>query len=452
MTTVTPARRSGPLPDGARHSAKTGSRVWVLVTTLALVAGAAAGGLAWDQRRRPDPTPAMTTEPLTTPSGVDVVKRQEAVEAVLRDRATAVLKRDPRAFVAAVDPAKSKLVARHRQLYKNLVQFRFAELSYTIEREQYDQSFQRRYGQSAYAVQVTMRYRIRDIDARPVRTMVGYVFVLHGGRWILTDDNDLDRDLPPGSHREPWDTGAVLVKRGDRVLVVVEPREKTLASRLVRRAESAVHAVNQRWPREWDGSGLVIALADRKVRTADYTVPKNAEDAVAMATAVYRTLPGQSTAEGDRGGSYVVINPRYRNKISARVLAHEFTHVATAPYGSSAPRWIVEGVADYIEYLPMDGERDLDLDKYRGKIRKTYLAKAKNFPADAVFYTSMVDSYAIGWYAVDYLVHRYGDDRFADLYADLAAQGFSQVQRDLVLRQHLKLTEKQLFRELKRPH
>ena len=423
----------------------------VLVVSLVLVVFAVAGGLVWDERDRAMAGAATATRsafPAPSPA-VDPLERQSAVERVLRRRAYGVLHRDARLFLGDLDRTKPELAARQRRLFDNLAQFGFATLSYTISREQFDQALLDRYGASAYPVQLTMEYRIRDIDAAPVRTSLGYVFVRQGGRWVLTDDDDLDGDLPAGSHREPWDCGPVLVRRDDHVLVVVERDEPGLARELVRDARGAVRAVTGRWPRDWTGSGLVIALEDRRVRTADYTVAKNAEDAVAMATAVYRTLPGEVTTDGERTGSYVVVNPRYRRKVSARILAHELTHVATAPLGSSAPRWLVEGLADYVEYLPMEGEHDLDLDRYRTRIARTYLPKADRLPSDEVFYASMVESYAIGWYAVDYLTRRYGMDEVADLYADLAGQGFTQNQRDRIMREHLRMTEKQLFSVLR---
>ena len=168
-------------------------------------------------------------------------------------------------------------------------------------------------------------------------------------------------------------------------------------------ASSAVKAVTKSWPGGWNGSGMVIALDDKIVRGADYTQPKNAEDALAMATWVYRTLPGEVTGEGERADSYVVINPRNRDKVDARTLAHEFTHVATAPYGPYAPRWLVEGAATYVEFLPMDGAETLAIEKYRQDVRTKYLAKAKSLPADAVFFQQSDSSYPLSWLAVDYL-------------------------------------------------
>jgi hypothetical protein len=232
--------------------------------------------------------------------------------------------------------------------------------------------------------------------------------------------------------------------------VVVERGKTQLAKSILADAESAVRAVNKLWSASWRGGGLVIALDDKVVRTADYTKPKDAEDFLASATFVFRTLPGEVQSEGTFGGSYVVVNPRYRDELGARVLAHEFTHVATAPYGPDAPTWLVEGTAEYIEQLPMDGERDLDLNRYRSMVRTKYFNKVKALPTDQQFYQTVKSSYPIGWYTVDYLVDKYGATKLAKVYQELARQGFSQNQRDLIFTAQLGRTEAQLFADLKK--
>jgi hypothetical protein len=267
---------------------------------------------------------------------------------------------------------------------------------------------------------------------------------------MLVSDTDLDSRLPRGSHQEAWDIGKVLVKREPRVLVVVEQNQTALATSLAAKATSAVKAVSKSWPGGWTGSGVVIALDDKVVRGADYSLPKNAEDALAMATFVYRTLPGEVSGTGERADSYVVINPRNRSKVDARTLAHEFTHVATAPYGSNAPRWLVEGSATYEEFLPMDGARDLALDTYREKVRTQYLAKAKSLPADAVFFNDSSSSYPLSWLAVDYIFQRYGGTELVTLYQEMAALGTTQAERNRIMFEHLGLTEAGLFQALKK--
>jgi hypothetical protein len=210
-----------------------------------------------------------------------------------------------------------------------------------------------------------------------------------------------------------------------------------------------VQAVTKSWLGGWKGSGVVIALDDKIVRGADYTQPKNAEDAIAMATWVYRTLPGEVTGAGERADSYVVINPHNRTKVDARTLAHEFTHVATATYGPYAPRWLVEGAATYVEFLPMDGQKDLALAQYKLDVRTKYLAKAKALPADATFFDQADSSYPLSWLALDYLFTRFGGTEVGTLYRELAATGSTQKERDRIMLEHLGMTEAGLFRALK---
>jgi hypothetical protein len=439
-----PGRHSSP--PRRRHAAAKGTRVWPLLLSLVLVVVAVAGGLALHRStERADGANQATP---STPD-IDLAARTAAVDELLRKRAQAVVQDDPAAFLADVDAGNKTLVARQRTLFENLRQFGFARLAYQQMSQQYDEAVTRKYGPSTYLVAIAMTYQIRGIDAVPVRAMLGYTFTERpAGGWMLVSDTDLDKRLPRGSHQEAWDTGAVLVKRAARVLVVVEKGQDQLANSLLGKASSAVKAVTKSWPGGWNGAGVVIALDDKVVRGADYTAPKNAEDAIAMATWVYRTLPGEVTGEGQRADSYVVINPRNRAKADARILAHEFTHVATAPYGAYAPRWLVEGAATYVEFLPMDGAANLALDKYRQEVRTKYLIKAKGLPADAVFFQQSDSSYPLSWLAVDYLFERFGGTEVGTLYQEMAALGQTQAERDRIMLEHVGMTEADLFKAL----
>lgn len=446
------AGRAGPDggPARGRHSAAPRQhRLWPLLLSLVLVAGAVAGGLAL-HRSSADAERAGTATAKTTGPEIDETARAAGVDKVLVRRAQAISRNDEQGFLRDVDPGNKRLVARQKVLFANLQQFGFESLRYEQLSEQFDQRLVNKYGPSTYLVGVAMTYQIKDIDPQPVRSMLGYTFTRKAdGNWLLVSDSDMDHLLPRGSHQEAWDLGQILVKRSPRVLVVVERDQTRLADNLAAKAVSAVEAVSKSWPGGWTGSGVVIALDDKIVRGADYTVPKNAEDALAMATWVYRTLPGEKTAMGERADSYVVINPRNRIKVDARTLAHEFTHVATAPYGAYAPRWLVEGAATYVEFLPMAGEEDLALDKYRKEVRSQYLAKTKALPSDGVFFKDSDSSYPMSWLAVDYLFTKYGGVEVGTLYQEMASLGPTQAERNRIMLEHLGVTEAGLFKALR---
>lgn len=439
------------MAEAGRHSRHSGarrsSRAWPVLLSLVLIAAAVAGGLAL---HRSSQGADGTSDTASTAPNIDLAARAAAVSEVLKRRAQAVLAGNEKEFLADVDPGNTRLVSGQRTLFTNLREFGFAKLAYQQLAQQYDDSIVQKYGPSTYLVAVAMTYQIRDIDLVPVRAMLGYTFIQRpNGTWMLVSDSDLDKRLARGSHEEAWDTGPVLVKRAPRVLVVVETGQDALANRLLSMSGSAVQAVSKSWPGGWNGSGVVIALDDKIVRGADYTQPKNAEDALAMATFVYRTLPGEVSGSGERADSYVVVNPHNRDKVDARTLAHEFTHVATAPYGAFAPRWMVEGAATYIEFLPMAGQKDLAIAQYRQDVRTKYLAKATGLPADATFFDQADSAYPLSWLALDYLFTRFGGTEVGTLYRELAALGSTQKERDRIMLEHVGMTEAGLFRALK---
>lgn len=439
------------MAEAGRHSRHSGarrsSRAWPVLLSLVLIAAAVAGGLAL---HRSSQGADGTSDTASTAPNIDLAARAAAVNEVLKRRAQAVLAGNEKEFLADVDSGNTRLVSGQRTLFTNLREFGFAKLAYQQLAQQYDDSIVQKYGPSTYMVAVAMTYQIRDIDLVPVRAMLGYTFIQRpNGTWMLVSDSDLDKRLARGSHEEAWDTGPVLVKRAPRVLVVVETGQDALANRLLSMSGSAVQAVSKSWPGGWNGSGVVIALDDKIVRGADYTQPKNAEDALAMATFVYRTLPGEVSGSGERADSYVVVNPHNRDKVDARTLAHEFTHVATAPYGAFAPRWMVEGAATYIEFLPMAGQKDLAIAQYRQDVRTKYLAKATGLPADATFFDQADSAYPLSWLALDYLFTRFGGTEVGTLYRELAALGSTQKERDRIMLEHVGMTEAGLFRALK---
>ncbi|GAA0925698.1 hypothetical protein GCM10009554_05370 [Kribbella koreensis] len=303
-----------------------GLREWVAVAgVLAIVAGGAADGAA-----------ASSSAEVQ----VDAAAQVAAVEAVLERRATAVLQHDEGQFLADIDPYNKNLRASQKVLFENLVQFGFSKLAYRQGEAQYDQALLDKYGPTAYLVGGVMEYQIDGIDELPAQTPVGYTFVKRAGRYVLVDDSYLDTDQPDSPNQEAWDTGPVLVQRGPRTLVVVEPGRTEVAKTILADAQVALKAVNRWWLPDWKGGALVIALDDTKVRSTDFKGPVW-NDTAAVATPVRR-------ADAGFGGSYVVLNPRDRGQIDAGSLAHEFTHVATASDGPSAPLWLVEGMAEYV--------------------------------------------------------------------------------------------------------
>jgi hypothetical protein len=245
------------------------------------------------------PGPNQATKPSKTAAAV--AARRVAIDTILLRRAQAVQTVNEALFLQDIDPADRALRAEQKVLFANLVEIGFAELGYSQAEERFDAAVAKSHGRTTYLVRVLMRYQIPKVDLAPVTTELGYTFISVRGRWVLTDDDDLDKDLGPGAHQEAWDLGRIEVHRGPRVLAVVEKGDTKRGRTIVSEATEALEQVTQYWPRKWRGSVLLIALDETDVRDARFA-DEDIESA-ASAGSTFSSLPGQDTADGTVAGA-----------------------------------------------------------------------------------------------------------------------------------------------------
>jgi hypothetical protein len=332
-------------------------------------------------------------------------------------------------------------------LFANLVEIGFAEIGYSQAEERFDPSAVQAHGRTTYLVRVLMRYQIPDVDSLPVTTELGYTFVNRAGHWVLTDDDDLDKDLGPGAHREAWDLGRIEVQRGPRVLVVVEKGDTRRGRAIVTEATEGLSEVTAYWPRKWRGSVLVIALDEQDVRDARFA-DEDIESA-ASAGSTFSSLPGQDTADGTVAGAYIVVNPNERDRVDEILLSHEITHVATADLGGYEPLWLAEGAAEYVSWRGIEAiSGPGEVGKWEQEIIDDALPALRSLPSDTGFYQNSADVYGVSWLAVRLLINRIGLQQVEDLYEDLAMHGTDQQSRDRILLARSGLTEATLWSAL----
>ncbi|GAA1701980.1 hypothetical protein GCM10009745_56480 [Kribbella yunnanensis] len=414
------------------------------------------GGVAYAVNERSEDARARVTAPETPPetprspskASTAATARRVAIDTILIRRAQAVQTGNLTLFLKDLDPSNTKLIARQKVLFANLVELGFTELGYSQAEERFDPAVVKARGRATYLVRILMRYQIPKVDVAPVTTELGYTFISRAGRWVLTDDDDLDKDLGPGAHREAWDLGRIEVLRGPRVLVVVEKGDHERGRAILTEAAEGLTEVRDYWPRRWRGSALIIALDDTEVRDARFA-DEDIESA-ASAGSTFSSLPGQDTADGTVAGAYIVINPNQRDQVDEILLSHELTHVATADLGGYEPLWLAEGAAEYvswrgIEALGGPGE----VSKWEQEVIDDALPTLHSLPTDAGFYESSADVYGVSWLAVRYLVQRIGLDAVEELYEDMAAHGINQVSRDRILLSRSGLTEVTLWTSLR---
>lgn len=395
------------------------------------------------------PGPSTTTTPSRTAAAV--AARRVAIDTILLRRAHAVQTGNEAEFLTDVDPANQKLVAAQKVLFANLVEIGFGEVGYSQAEERFSAAVRKAHGSTTYLVRVLMRYQIPKVDVTPVTTELGYTFINRAGRWVLTDDDDLDVDLGPGAHKEAWDLGRIEVHRGPRVLAVVEKGDTKRGQAIMTEAAEGLSEVSAYWPRTWRGSVFVIALDETAVRDARFA-DEDIESA-ASAGSTFSSLPGQDTADGTVAGAYIVINPNERDRVDEILLSHEITHVATADLGGYEPLWLAEGAAEYVSWRGIEAiSGPGEVAKWEQEVIDDALPALNALPTDAGFYQNSADVYGVSWLAVRYLVQRMGLQQVEDLYEDLAMHGTDQAARDRILSTRSGLTEATLWTSLQSYH
>ncbi|RAV05925.1 hypothetical protein DQP57_21905 [Mycobacterium colombiense] len=201
---------------------------------------------------------------------------------------------------------------------------------------------------------------------------------------------------------------------GDRTVRLVGlggPASDRLLSRVGAGMGAAITAVESFWGTDWAREISVVAAGtDEEFRAAAGGGPASQWADIAAVTVVDRLDPVRRVADGER----IVFAPGAATMSAASlriVLAHELFHYAArADTAADAPRWLTEGVADFVgrpptpvpaeTLLPMTLPTDGDLD-VPGEQRSL--------------------AYDRAWWFARFVADTYGPPKLRDLY--LAACG-----------------------------
>ncbi len=141
----------------------------------------------------------------------------------------------------------------------------------------------------------------------------------------------------------------VIGDRTVRLLGLGGPASDRLLSRVASNIGAAVNAVEAFWGVDWSRDISVVAAGtDEEFRAAAGGGPASQWADIAAVTVVDRVDPAHRVAVGQR----IVFAPGAANMNEAAlriVLAHELFHYAArADTAADAPRWLTEGVADFV--------------------------------------------------------------------------------------------------------
>lgn len=347
--------------------------------------------------------------PLARPAAIETAAPQAAadpperprIEALLADRARALLRLDRAGLLATVAPEAGPA---QQVAFDRLLQVPLADLSYRLTAFTEPEPGR---GNLATAT-AELSYRLKETDEYPAVLTRTLAFVRVGGGWLLSADD-------PSGASALWDLGTVRVVKGVHSMLLGLADEDEL-KRTAATIDRAVPAVSELWGSGWAGRLLVEIPATEPqfaqllgVKAADY-------QGIAAVTTAAAGAPRRAPA--DR----VLINPEAYadlNELGRRVVTtHEATHVATrADTKAWTPLWLSEGVADYTGYrgtgrTPRQVAPELARDIEAGRMPTA-------LPADADFTagsTGIAQAYELAWTACHLIADKYGEQHLVALY------------------------------------
>jgi hypothetical protein len=396
---------TAPLPLPPVRRRRRGLAVGAtMLLVVALVLGVAAVYVA-DRQGRAERAAAATTGPSArkTPS-----TPLEAANAALKDQAAALLRGDEQAWLAAVDPARSKLLTRYRSMFASLRALGIGHFAYRTFSNPADPA------QGTVRVTADIEYCFStdkcagqkdggvQSDDPPTLTQ-DLTLKQVQGRYVITEvttKKSRARQQPT-----PWESDDLVFAQGSRVTLIAGRAERRHFAEVLPIAEKAAR-VNDRF------AGLVgnpqqkyrIYLAGTKQWKSWYGGITD------------KWVVGYAMPLGESGSDVVLNMARVREsrEVLATTLQHELGHVVTLGgahrTGGRGDMWLEEGIAEYIGWYPKSAtaswRRSAVHDALRGRDRPKSIAM-RGLASDA----GPTDSdafYGLGHFASDCLARRYG--------------------------------------------
>ena len=359
---------------------------------------------------------AFTPGRSAAPGAVSAVKVAEAeakkpstpfeqAEAVLGLQAAALLKGDEKGWLAAVDPANSKLVARYRLMFRNLRGLGVSHFDY--------HAYQRPAGKggvvtmgvsAAFCLSTTTCPEWSDAsDKGPPRAEQAVTLKPRGGTYVIAALATAEE--PNYLQPMPWEAGDLVFAQGRRVTVAASRKQAKHLKRVLAVAERAA-TVNDRY-------AAYIANPQQRYRVylADDKAWKSWYGGIDDKWTVAYAVP-LNTA-----GTEVVLRMSELDdkQLLSTTVQHELGHVVTVGGVSTRDfgedQWLSEGIAEYIGWAPKHAKDSWRRQGVHNAFRKA--RKPRTIAASALGDNPSDKAgdafYGLAHFAVDCMAQTYGE-------------------------------------------
>jgi hypothetical protein len=343
-----------------------------------------------------------------------------AVDALLRERADDVRRRDLAAFTALLDPTATSFVTAQRAEFVALAQLPLTDVGYTADTASATTRGQlTRYGTTpTYAPTVTFSYEIDGFDSSPVTATEVDTFVLRDGAWLFASDSDFGPPSP-----QIWQQGPLYVVRGRSSLVIAQQQTAAQAQAVADEVDRDVPTVTATWGTDWPQRAVVLLPATSTELGA--LVGESGD--LSQIAAVESSEVGGDELSGAR----IAINPAPYASLSALgrqvVITHELTHVASRAFTTtSSPLWLVEGLADYVGFSTADLPVPIVAAELQTRLRSgfapTALPTDLDFRSDAA---NLASTYEQAWLACRLIASKVGPAGLVAFYRSVGSSGLA---------------------------
>ena len=324
--------------------------------------------------------------------------------------ADAILRRNEQHLLDDIDPQSSEFRTQQRTDYTSLARIPLRLWRYSIVGVIHDaaanRAAARRYRTPVLLVHVTLQYALQDVDPIPSRHDQYLVFTTRNGHTYLAGDDALTGETI-ASWVGPWRYGPLVAVAGARSLVLGPPGNDAALQHLASEIDAAITSVSAVWGTGWSQRVAAIVPAN----AATFTALTGAGSRESSAAAV---TEGIDSLSGRPYGQRLVINPAPFAALSVLgrriVLTHEITHLATAAVTADiAPRWLIEGFAEYVANLHTGQPIAVAASELRGELEHGRVPT--DLPADTGFASSgavLAAQYEQAWLACRLIAARVG--------------------------------------------
>jgi hypothetical protein len=333
------------------------------------------------------------------------------VRAMLARRAAAVRHHDEQGFMATVDDLNHDLVAQQHTLFENLSQLSISSLHYVVDPSSVLVPAAVAGDDPTFRPDVIEFLQIAGTMQHPVSNELEQTFVERKGHWVVGAETAAkDNDAFDSAQERPWFGVPIVARRdGPMTVLVDKARASTLGT-----LTSAIH----------DDIGVDASLLGIQPSYAilvDATSNGNAttfsslssEQAAAVTFALSEADPKDTSSFKALAGHAIKINPHQSGTYAddTGLLRHELTHFLLHEYTGNNPKWLVEGIATWVQYYPDDFSGSSIPDDLYHRV----MSADRALPVVGLFDDDPDVNYQIAQASVTWLVRHYGMPKLIEL-------------------------------------